>query len=163
VRVQIAPDDQSGLPKDCILVGRVIEVAPATKTAPGVIDIHFGALERTGGGWKGVSIDLAIGDQPKVDQTAGLAVTGQTQQEANTKIVGYGAGAGAVLGSLFKHNGHSAVKGGILGAVAGEIAAEATKGKTGHTDYKDVKLKAGTELTVTLNRPITVESTVVVE
>lgn len=46
VRVTIAPTDVSGLPKDCVLVGRVTEVSAATKTAPGIIDISFGALER---------------------------------------------------------------------------------------------------------------------
>ncbi|MES2464492.1 MAG: hypothetical protein V4671_28355, partial [Armatimonadota bacterium] len=165
VRVQIAPDDSSGLPKDCFLVGRVTEVTSATKTAPGVIDVHFGALERAGSDWVGVSIDLAIGNQPLVDQTANVTVVGQTQQP-NTKLIGYGAGAGAVLGALFKHhaNGRSLVRGGLLGALIGTAAAETQKGpgKGGTTDYKDVKLKAGTEITVTTNQPIRVQNTVII-
>jgi heat shock protein HslJ len=162
VSAQIAPDDPNGIPKDCILVGRVTEVTPATKTAPGIIDIHFGALERAGSPWQGVSVDLIVGNQPRVGQTADVAVTGQTTQQPNTKIIGYGAGAGAVLGSLFHRGGRSTIRGGVLGAIAGAVAAETTRNKTGQTTYQDVKLPAGTELTVTLNQPITVQNTVIV-
>ncbi len=159
VRVRVAPDDPSGLPDDCIFVGRVTEAAPASRSAPGVIDVHFGALERAGD-WQGVSLDLAVGNQPKMDQTADLGIAGQTTQQPDTKIIGYGAGAGALLGSLLRHNGRSFLRGGILGAGAGAVAAALSKPKT---DYKDVKLKAGTELTITLNRPISVQSAVVVD
>ena len=163
VRVRVAPDDASGLPKDCVFVGRVTEVMPATKSAPGVIDVYFGALERAGSPWQGVSLDLAVGKQPRVDETADLRVVGETQQQQqpDTKLIGYGAGAGALLGSLSRHGGRSFLRGGILGAGAGAIAAEARSKP--RTTYQDVKLKAGTELTVTLNRPITVQSAVVID
>lgn len=162
VRVNIAPDDTSGLPKDCILVGRVTEASPATKNTPGVIDITFGALERAGNPWKTISVDLALGNYPQVNQTANVSVTGQTTQDPNTKIIGYGAGGGAVLGSLLKHNSRSFIRGGVLGMIGGAIAAETTKKKTGTPTYFDVKVPVGTELTVTLNQPITVQSTIVI-
>lgn len=162
VRVAVAPDDPSGLPKDCVLVGRVTEVAPASKTAPGVVDVYFGALERAGRPWTSISVDLTVGNQPPVDQTANMSVKGQSTQAPNTKIIGYGAGAGAVLGSLFKHDGRSLIRGGLLGAAAGAVVADRTRKTTGTPDYRDVKIPAGTELTVTLNQPITVESTIVV-
>jgi hypothetical protein len=156
VRVQVAADDTSGLPKEAILVGRVIEASPATASSPGVVDVSFGAIELAGG-WQGISAELTTGGPgPRVDETAGVQLSGGSKQQGDKKLIGYGAGAGAVLGELFRHKDSALVKGGLLGAAAGYAAERTSRKKV----YQDVSLKAGAEFNVILNRPLSVRTTV---
>jgi hypothetical protein len=155
VSVRVAPDDASGLPKNAVFTGRVTEVMSATKTAPGVVDVHFGALQ-LGSVWQGISADLTTNGEPFVDETANLSATGKAQTEFNRKLIGYGAGAGAVLGALSRHNSRAFVTGGLLGGAAGLLTARAHRKQV----YKDVNLKAGTEFSLVLNRPLSVRTTI---
>jgi hypothetical protein len=70
-----------------------------------------------------------------------------TKGEDATKI-GAGAGIGAAIGGILG-GGKGAAKGAVIGGAAGTGAVLATKGK-------EVRLAAGTDLTMTLAQPVTV-------
>ena len=72
-----------------------------------------------------------------------------TKGEDATKI-GAGAGIGAAIGGILG-GGKGAAKGAVIGGAAGTGAVLATKGK-------EVRLAAGTDLTMTLAQPVTVRA-----
>ena len=79
-------------------------------------------------------------DATRVDVTAG------SSKGKDAKIVGGGAAAGAVIGAI-ADGGEGALKGGLIGGAAGGAAVLATRGE-------EVALKAGSRVTVKLNRTL---------
>ena len=157
VRVQVAEEDRSGLASDTVLVGRITEVRQASGSSPGVIDIHFGALERNGR-WQAVAGSLHSLDERDVRADASGRLMGKQRKQDQAKLIGYGAAGGAVLGYLLKSKTKDALTGALLGAAAGYVYSESQKKK----GYEDVDLKAGSEFGVYLNRPLAVGRSVAV-
>ena len=150
VRVELSPEDRSGLPQGTVFVGRISEVRPASASAPGIIDLRFGAIERNAA-WQAVSGSLYSLDEQVIREDASGRLMGkQRPKQDQTKIIGYGAAGGAVLGYLLKNKTQSALTGALLGAAAGYIYSEQQK-KKGNAD---VDLKAGSEFGIYLNRAV---------
>ena len=158
VRVELSPEDRSGLPEGTVFVGRVTEVRRASGSTPGVIDLRFGAIERNAG-WQPVSARLySLDDRDVREDASGRLIGRQRPKQDQTKIIGYGAAGGAVLGYLLKNKTESALTGALLGAAAGYIYSEQQKKK----GSPDVDLKAGSEFGIYLNRPVSLRSSLAV-
>lgn len=150
VRVTLSPEDRSGLPEDTIFVGRVTQVRPASASAPGLIDLRFGALERNAR-WQPVSGSLYGLDERDVREDASGRLVGKRRpQQDRNKLIGYGAAGGAVVGYLLKNKTQSALTGALLGAAAGYLYSEQQKKK----GNPDVELEAGSEFGIYLNRAV---------
>jgi hypothetical protein len=94
------------------------------------------------------SIDLpGDGGRESIQSAAITRVAADTKKKDAAKI-GIGAGAGAVIGGIMG-GGSGAAKGAAIGGGAGTGAVLATRGD-------EVRLPAGTPLSVTLSAPLTV-------
>ncbi len=153
VRVQVSDKDRSGLSSDTVFVGRVTEVKRATNSAPGVIDLRFGALEQSGG-WQPVSGDLYSLDDRYVREDASGRLVGKREAKNKQKFVGLGAAGGALLGYVLGDGMKDGLKGALLGAAAGYLYDQQQKKK--EQSYRNVDLKEGEEFGIYLNRPVTV-------
>lgn len=155
VRVQVADDDRSGLPRDTVLIGRVTEVRRASENQPGVIDLRFGAIERDGG-WQSVSGGLySLSDKDVREDASGRLVGRQQRKQDKARFIGYGAGGGAVVGYLMKKNTGSVVTGALVGALAGYLYGESQK----KLANQNVDLKEGAQFGIILDRSLRVRHT----
>ncbi len=137
VRVQVAGDDQSGIPSGTILNGVITSVTPATPKTAGVLYVRFG----TGGS----SYNLA---------TARFA--GKTQSSDKSNYTSIGAGVGALLGFSRKRKLGDALGGAALGGLGGYAANAAQKHGAG-----DIDLKSGSEVTIKTARPLTLQTQII--
>ncbi len=137
VKVQVAIDDQSGIPTGTILNGVITSVTPATPKTAGVLYVRFG----TGGS----SYNLAT-----------AKFTGKTQSSDKSNYTSIGAGAGALLGFARKRKLGDAIGGGLLGGLAG-FGANAVQ-KHGASD---IDLKSGSEVTIKTNHSLTLQTQII--
>ncbi len=145
----ISTDDRSEFPEGTQFEGEVIEVRPATKEEPGVIDVEFTRILLPQGGTVPIRGQLAsLGDED-VRRTADGRLearrrTGRNGGKFETKWVGYGAGAGAVLATVL---GGGFLKGALLGGLGGAVYGYLNKNKNngGEDRFVDVNLAEGTE------------------
>ena len=137
VRVQIAGDDTSGLPSGTVLNGVITSVRPATPKEAGVLFVKFG----TGGS----SYNLATAQ-----------FKGKTASSDKSNYTSIGAGAGALLGFSRKRKLGDALGGAVLGGLGGYAANAAQKHSAG-----DIDLKKGSEVTITTNRPLTLQTQII--
>ena len=140
VRVQIAGDDSSGLPAGTTFVGRVRAARPATAHQAGAIDIRFDS---------GTNYD----SPSFVADEASAHLTGQKPTADHSNYMAYGAGGGALLGLLRAGKLGDAMEGAAIGAAGGYAANQATKHSA-----KDVELKSGDEITLRLDRPMSLRT-----
>lgn len=140
VRVQIAGDDSSGLPSGTIFNGRVTSAKPATPKAAGVLNLKFGSNRGSGSAYSVASAQLS-GTKP-------------TSDKSNYATIG--AGAGALLGLSRKRKLGDAIGGAILGGAVGYGANQLQK-----KSASDVSLKRGSEISIQLDRPLTLRTQVV--
>jgi hypothetical protein len=158
VRVQVAEEGSSGLDGDTVLVGRVTEAQPATKSRPGIIDLRFGTIERDGG-WQPVSGGLSSLSEREVKEDASGRLVGKPGRRDKAKFIGYGAAGGAVVGYLLKNKTDSLVKGALVGALAGYLYGESQKDAP---SFRNVDLKEGAQFGVILDRPLRVRRSAMV-
>jgi len=123
------------VPAGAKIVGNVTKVEPAAKVK-GLALLAF----------RFNSVDLAAGPEHLSTETI-------TRQAASTKgkdatKIGVGAGAGAIIGGIVG-GGSGAAAGAAIGGGAGTATVLATKGD-------EVRLPAGTPVTVTLTAPLTI-------
>jgi hypothetical protein len=142
--------DGSRLPSDTEVVGQVTSVRRASEKQPATIDVDFRSLRLADGRTYPISASLASLDAKSVRRTTDgrLESRGGSSRD-KTKFIGYGAGAGALIGVL---SGGNILKGGLLGAAAGYLYGQLNKDKESHGRYSEVDLKPGTEFGVELNR-----------
>jgi hypothetical protein len=147
VKVKIAPDDTSGVPKSVVFVGHVRDAVAATRKRPGELAIRFDGLAPTGR-WE----PAGNGGGGPIEEASAHFV-GSSSASGSSKDVGIGAAAGAVLGGVRKRKLGDAIEGGLLGALGGLAVQKATT-----HDASDVSLKNGQEVTITLNHPISLKT-----
>ncbi|MEA2552226.1 MAG: hypothetical protein QOJ65_402 [Fimbriimonadaceae bacterium] len=136
-----------GLPAGTVVEGHVETVRAKSSDAPGVLGLTFDRLRMPNG--RMVPIDGAlIGlDSKSVENRNGRLVAKQSAKK-DTKYVGIGAGAGAIIAIATKGNIlTTAIIGGALGYLYDQV-----KAKESH----DVSLKPGAALGVALSRDVTV-------
>jgi hypothetical protein len=143
VRVQVAGDDSSGLPSGAIFNGRVVSAHRATPKAAGVLRVRFGS-----GGGSAYSTASS--------STASALLTGTKPVSDKSNYTSIGAGAGALLGFIRKRKLGDAIGGAVLGGAAGYGANQLQK-----KSASDVSLKRGDEISIKLDRPLTLKTQIV--
>lgn len=137
VKVQVANDDNSGIPTGTVLNGVITSVAPATPKTPGIVYVRFG----TGGS----SYNLAT-----------AKFTGKTQSSDKSNYASIGAGAGALLGFVRKRKLGDALGGAALGGLGGYAANAAQK-----HNASDIDLKSGSEVTIKTTHSLTLQTQII--
>ena len=137
VKVQVAGDDQSGIPSGTILNGVITSVTPATPKTAGALYVRFG----TGGS----SYNLAT-----------AKFVGKTQSSDKSNYASIGAGAGALLGFVRKRKLGDALGGAALGGLGGYAANAAQK-----HNASDIDIKSGSEVTIKTARPLTLQTQII--
>ena len=137
VKVQVANDDNSGIPTGTVLNGVITSVTPATPKTPGVVYVRFG----TGGS----AYNLAT-----------AKFMGKTQSSDKSNYTSIGAGAGALLGFARKRKLGDAIGGGLLGGLAGFGANAAQK-----HGASDIDLKSGSEVTIKTAHSLTLQTQII--
>ena len=145
VRVQVAGDDASGIPAGAIFNGHVATVHRATPKAAGVLRVRFG-----GGNGQAYAYNTASSD------TASALLVGTKPTADKSQYGTIGAGVGALLGFSRKRKLGDAIGGAVLGGAAGYGANQLQK-KTA----SDVTLKRGDEISIKLDRPLTLQTQIV--
>ncbi len=142
VRVQVAGDDNSGIPSGAIFNGRVANARPATPKAAGVLRVNFGS----GGG---SAYTASSG-------TATVQLMGTKPVSDKSQYGTIGAGVGAVIGLSRHRRLGDAIEGAVLGGAAGYGANQLQK-----KSASDVSLKRGDEISIKLTRPLTLRTQIV--
>jgi hypothetical protein len=134
VTTDVRVDGRLAIPAGTTVAGQVTDVVSGSDKIGGVpkLGLRFERLEMPGG--KDIPVSGDISQSGKSDTARDTA-----------KIVG-GAAAGAILGHQVKGGDKGKVIGGLLGGAIGAVAAQ----KTG----TEVKLEAGTPLTISLAAPV---------
>ncbi len=145
VRVQVAGDDNSGIPTGAIFNGRVASVHPANPKAAGVLRVNFGSGSGSAYAYNTASAGVA---------TAQLVGTKPTSDKSQYGSIG--AAAGALLGFSRKRKLGDAIGGAVLGGAAGYGANQLQK-----KSASDVSLKRGDEISIKLTRPLTLRTQIV--
>jgi hypothetical protein len=145
VRVQVAGDDTSGVPVGAIFNGRVATVKPATPKAAGVLRVKFGAGSGDAYAYNNAS-----------SSTASALLMGTKPSSDKSQYTGIGAGVGAVIGLSRHRRLGDAIEGAVLGGAAGYGANQLQK-----KSASDVSLKRGDEISIKLDRPLTLQTRIV--
>jgi hypothetical protein len=146
--------DGSRFPDGTKFEGRVTEAQTASKDRPGVLDAAFDKAVLPNGKTVRISGNLAGLDKDSVRKTADgrLEAKKKDGSDFDWKWVGYGAGAGLILGGVLGDN--SWLKGALLGGAGGAIYAYLNKNKGSAEDkekYHEVVLKKGSKFGIVLN------------
>lgn len=150
----IRQDDGYGLPSGTEVSGVVRTVRRASDNQPGTIDVDFTSLRLPNGGSYPIQGSLTSLDSKSVRRTSDGRLEARNRSSSDkTKFIGYGAGAGALIGIL---GGSDLLKSALLGAAAGYLYGELNKDKATRGRYSDVNLKEGTEFGVLLDRQLVV-------
>lgn len=146
----VTNDDRSGFPEQTRVEGRITEVQRATNNRPGVIDMEFNRVVLPDGHAIPVDGELASLSEEDVRQSDDgriLSRRGGDSDRFDPKWVGYGAGAGAVLATIFGENFlQGALLGGLGGAIYGYLNRDRDRG-----EFREVTLQEGTTFGVRLN------------
>jgi len=141
--------DNYGLPSGTKIEGIVQDVRPMKDKDPGILDVSFQRIRLPDGHSYSIDGSLIGLDSKSVDRKSdGRLVAKPSHKNDRLTWVGYGAGAGLIVGLLTKHTLEDTLLGGLLGYGAGAL-------QKGHTDARDIVLKPGTEMGVRLDRTAT--------
>lgn len=130
--------ERVALPAGSMVHGRVSDAVPATK----------GLGQKAGGltlSFERVVTPVGAG----ASLSESVTKIGESSGKKTAAAIGGGAAGGAVLGRVLGHSGRKAALGSVLGGAIGTGVAAGTKGS-------DVDLPAGSPLTITLSRPLTI-------
>jgi len=144
--------DSAGLPAGTQVEGQVTAVRRASTKEPGTVDVEFTTLRTPDGRTYPITASLTSLDSDSVRRNASgrLEARGSSSNKDKTKFIGYGAGAGALIGALSHGN---LLTSAILGAAGGYLYGQLNKDKAQNNgSYSDVNLKAGTEFGVRVDR-----------
>jgi len=144
--------DSAGLPAGTQVEGQVTAVRRASTKEPGTVDVEFTTLRTPDGRTYPITASLTSLDSNSVQRNASgrLEARGSSSSKNKTKFIGYGAGAGALIGALSHGN---LLTSAILGAAGGYLYGQLSKDKAQNNgSYSDVNLKAGTEFGVRVDR-----------
>lgn len=133
----VVADGQVAMPAGTVAVGSVTRVVSGSDkigTTP-TLALRLDHLEYSGGKTLPISGEFSI--------------TGKSEKGQDTAKIAGGAAAGAVIGHQVNDKSSGTIVGGLIGAAAGTLAAK----KTG----SEVKLTAGSEISVVLAAPLRVQ------
>jgi hypothetical protein len=145
-------DVQYNLPPGTRVEGVVRTARPQHNDRPGALDLDFRRLILPNGQNYSIQGALIGLDNKSVHKTPdGRLVATPGHKNDRLAYLGYGAGAGLVIGALTRHTFEDTVLGGGLGYLFGSL-------QKNHPQARDVNLKAGTEIGVRLDEPLTFAS-----
>jgi len=137
------------LPTGTRIEGVVREVHAKKGDDPGVLDLSFRTLRLPDGRSYPIEGSLIGLDNKSVEKRDdGRLVAKPGHKNDRLTYVGYGAGAGLIVGLLTKHTLENTILGGGLGYLFGSLQ------KGGSKQARDVDLKVGSELGVRLDRSV---------
>ena len=137
------------LPTGTRIEGIVREARAKKDNNPGVLDLAFRNLRLPDGHSYPIEGSLIGLDNKSVEKRDdGRLVAKPGHKNDRLTYVGYGAGAGLVVGLLTKHGLEDTVLGGGLGYLFGSLQ------KGGSKQARDVDLKVGSELGMRLDRSV---------
>jgi hypothetical protein len=111
--------DSGGLPVGTEVIGQVKSVRRASDRQPGTIDVDFQTLRLPNGRSYPITASLTSLDANSIRRTAdGRLESRGSSSKDRTKFIGYGAGAGAIIGAL---SGGDLLTSALLGAAAGYL------------------------------------------
>ncbi|MGV3721417.1 MAG: stalk domain-containing protein [Actinomycetota bacterium] len=152
IMARVASDDRSGLPEGTRIEGRIAEVQRASDSRPGIIDMDFTRVVLPDGQSASVRGSLASLSEEDIRQTADGRIQSRRRSSGDKfepKWVGYGAGAGAVLATIF---GENFLQGALLGGLGGAVYGYLNKDKGGDRDqFREVTLDEGTPFGIRLD------------
>lgn len=138
------------LPTGTRVEGVVRDARPKQDKDPGVLDLEFRRLRFPDGKSYAIEGSLIGLDNKSVEKRSdGRLVAKPGHKTDRLTYVGYGAGAGLIVGLLTKHGLEDTVIGGGLGYLFGSLQ------KGGSNSPNNVTLKQGTELGVRVDRQVT--------
>jgi hypothetical protein len=141
-----------GLPDGTRVEGVVRMARPHRDNDPGVLDLEFRRLKLPSGESYPIEGSLIGLDNKSVRKTSdGKLIATPDHTNKRLTYVGYGAGAGLIVGALTKHTVEDTLIGGGLGYLFGAL-------EKGHSQARDVNLKSGTEIGVRLDQRLTLSS-----
>jgi hypothetical protein len=141
--------DNYGLPAGTKIEGIVDSARAKNDKDPGMLEVSFQRVRLPDGHSYTIDGSLIGLDNKSVDRKSdGRLVAKPSHRNDRLTWVGYGAGAGLIVGLLTKHSLEDTLLGGLLGYGAGAL-------QKGHSDARDVVLKPGTELGVRLDHTAT--------
>lgn len=148
--LRCAAQNCGGFPPGTNFVGTVTSVTRASGTAPGQIGVSFTEAILPNGNRVTIQGELSSLDPNAVmtDPQTGLLVGRVERRADRNRFIAYGAGAGAIIGTL---TGLSVLQGALIGAAAGWIAGAAT---TRPAVGRDVVVPAGTQVGILLTQPV---------
>jgi len=152
----LADEDRSGLPSGTRFEGVLSEVRRSTREEPGVLDMDFRRVILADGASMPVVGTLASLADDDVRRSSDGRLEARRNDSSGgkmqTKWVGYGAGAGAVLATVF---GGGFLKGALLGGLGGAVYGYLNKDKDrGGRNFSEVDLAQGQEFGIRLNQQI---------
>ncbi len=143
-------DFYNQLPSGTVIEGYVRSVRPMQDKKAGVLDLAFSRLRYPDGRAYPITGALIGLDSKSVTRTdSGRIVAKPGHKTDRLTYVGYGAGAGLIVGLLTK----STVQDTVLGAGLGYLFGSLEKS---NNSPKDVNLKVGTEMGVRLDKSLSV-------
>ena len=148
-----ADTDYYRLPSGTRMEGIVRDVRSQKDKEPGLIDLEFRRIRFPDGKSAAIEGSLIGLDNKSVEKRSdGRLIAKPGHQTDRLTYVGYGAGAGLIVGLLTKHGIEDTVIGGGLGYLFGALQ------KGNNNSPRDVSLKQGTELGVRLDRQVSLAS-----
>ena len=146
-------NDPYGLPAGTEIEGYVAAARPKKDKKPGMLDLTFNRLLFSDGHSYNIAGSLIGLDNKSVTRDRdGRLVAQKAHRTDRLTFVGYGAGAGLLIGLLTDHK--SAVRDTAIGAGLGYLYGALEKNRS---KVNDVKLKAGTQIGVRLDKALTYE------
>jgi hypothetical protein len=137
------------LPAGTKVKGYVRAVKPKVDKNPGMLDLTFDMIILPDGRSIGILGSLISLDNKSITKDKhGRLIANKTHSTDRLTYVGYGAGAGALVGLITSRK--HVVEDTLLGAGAGLLAGALAKGKS----PGDVKLKPGTQMGIRLDNPL---------
>ena len=141
--VNVNGNDYMGIPAGTVVEGHVSSVRPMDNDNPGVLGLAFDRLRFPDGTTAPIDGSLIGLDDKSVRNTNGEIISRKSDNK-NTKYVGIGAGAGALLGVATKNN---VITTAVIGAALGYLY-----GQSQVPSRKDVMLHSGETFGVVLNQ-----------
>jgi len=146
-------DSYDGLPVGTRVEGVVRTAKAQVDKNPGVLDVEFNRMILPDGRTVPISGSLIGLDNKMVTRTSdGRIIAKPGHKNDRLTYVGYGAGAGLIVGLLTKHTLEDTAIGAGLGYLFGAL----DKGQ--HNDARDVALKSGTQMGVRLDQRVSFAS-----
>lgn len=159
LRAIVSDEDRSGFPIGTRFEGTVTEVQRAKKDQPGVLDVRFNRAVLPDGTPVALGGSLASLDDKDVKRSSDGRMVSKhgSKSKFDAKWVGYGAGAGAVLATVF---GGGFLKGALIGALGGAAYSYINKDKNkDNGEYHDVDLAKGTPFGIRVDNRVSFTDT----